>query len=210
MDSIEGRHRRQAPDKRTVGRIVRVPGDVLVHLRSARDQLGPSLCRTGDLDRVAAVAGLSKFHFHRLVAAVSGECWTSQRLRRERERIRRGGRGWSRTLPDRRSRSSRAASFVSEAGRLPASNEHLTIAQLESYGALEDVEPVAIGMDARLVGAPALGRAHLRRDLPGLVDARSEQPGRGAVGTLTSRADDDVVLLVDEQTRRLSCRAMRA
>lgn len=48
---------------------VRVPGDVLVHLRHARDYLDRHFAEPVDLERVAAVAGLSKFYFHRLFTA---------------------------------------------------------------------------------------------------------------------------------------------
>ncbi|WP_110182965.1 helix-turn-helix transcriptional regulator [Nocardioides solisilvae] len=47
----------------------RVPGDVLVHLRRARDHMDRHFAEELDLDRVAAVAGLSKYHFLRLFAA---------------------------------------------------------------------------------------------------------------------------------------------
>ena len=51
---------------------VRVPGDVLVHLRNARDHLDRHFTEPIDLAQVARVAGLSKFHFHRLFSATYG------------------------------------------------------------------------------------------------------------------------------------------
>jgi AraC-like DNA-binding protein len=50
----------------------RVPGDVLVHLRRARDHADRHYAEPLDLDRLADVAGLSKYHFHRLFAATYG------------------------------------------------------------------------------------------------------------------------------------------
>ena len=50
----------------------RAPGDVLRHLRRARDHLDRRFTDPIDLAEVAAVAGLSKFHFHRLFTATYG------------------------------------------------------------------------------------------------------------------------------------------
>jgi AraC-like DNA-binding protein len=50
----------------------RAPGDVLVHLRRARDHIDRCYSEPLDLAQLAAVAGLSKFHFHRLFAATWG------------------------------------------------------------------------------------------------------------------------------------------
>lgn len=50
----------------------RVPGDILVHLRRARDHVDRHYAEPLDLATIAAVAGLSKFHFHRLFAATYG------------------------------------------------------------------------------------------------------------------------------------------
>jgi AraC-like DNA-binding protein len=50
----------------------RVPGDVLVHLRRARDHIDRSFADELDLDALAAIAGLSKFHFVRSFARVYG------------------------------------------------------------------------------------------------------------------------------------------
>ena len=52
---------------------VRVPGDVLVHLRRARDHVDRHFTEPIELDVVAAVAGLSKFHFHRLFRRVRSD-----------------------------------------------------------------------------------------------------------------------------------------
>ena len=51
---------------------VRVPGDVLVHLRRARDHLDRHYTEPHELEEVARVAGLSKFHFQRLFTATYG------------------------------------------------------------------------------------------------------------------------------------------
>lgn len=51
---------------------IRVPGDVLVHLRRARDHADAHFAEPLCLAELASVAGLSKFHFQRLFAAVYG------------------------------------------------------------------------------------------------------------------------------------------
>ncbi|MFC4787039.1 helix-turn-helix domain-containing protein [Nocardioides sp. MAHUQ-72] len=51
---------------------VRVPGDVLVHLRRARDHADRHYTEPIDLDTLAGVAGLSKYHFLRLFKATYG------------------------------------------------------------------------------------------------------------------------------------------
>lgn len=50
----------------------RVPGDVLVHLRRARDHIDRHFADELDLDELAAIARLSKFHFLRSFAKVHG------------------------------------------------------------------------------------------------------------------------------------------
>ncbi|MDV3222867.1 AraC family transcriptional regulator [Intrasporangium sp.] len=50
----------------------RAPADVLVHLRRARDLVDRHFAEPLDLDRLAAVARLSKWHFHRLFRATYG------------------------------------------------------------------------------------------------------------------------------------------
>jgi transcriptional regulator GlxA family with amidase domain len=50
----------------------RAPGDVLVHLRHARDHADRHYTEPLDLDTLAAIAGLSKFHFQRLFKATYG------------------------------------------------------------------------------------------------------------------------------------------
>lgn len=52
--------------------VQRVPGDVLVHLRRARDLIDRHYAEPLDLDRLAATAGISKYHFHRLFTATYG------------------------------------------------------------------------------------------------------------------------------------------
>jgi len=53
-------------------RPLRAPGDVLVHLRRARDHADRHYTEPLDLERLAAVAGISKFHFQRLFKATYG------------------------------------------------------------------------------------------------------------------------------------------
>ena len=50
----------------------RAPGDVLVHLRRARDYADRHYAEPLDLAALAQVAGLSKFHFQRLFKATYG------------------------------------------------------------------------------------------------------------------------------------------
>lgn len=56
----------------TSGTATRAPGDVLVHLRHARDHVDRAYAEPLDLDALAAIAGVSKFHFHRLFTATYG------------------------------------------------------------------------------------------------------------------------------------------
>jgi AraC-like DNA-binding protein len=51
---------------------VRVPGDVLIHLRRARDHLDRNFFDGANLDDLARIAGMSKFHFLRTFANVYG------------------------------------------------------------------------------------------------------------------------------------------
>src|SRR3954464_10709866 len=51
---------------------LRAPGDVLVHLRRARDHADRHYAEPLDLDGLARIAGLSKFHFQRLFKATYG------------------------------------------------------------------------------------------------------------------------------------------
>ncbi|NPD05223.1 helix-turn-helix transcriptional regulator [Nocardioides sp. zg-1308] len=46
----------------------RVPGDVLIHLRLARDHLDRHFAEPFDLDHLASLAGMSRFHFLRSFA----------------------------------------------------------------------------------------------------------------------------------------------
>ena len=57
---------------RVSGPPLRVPGDVLVHLRRARDHADRNYAEPLDLSALAAVAGISKFHFQRLFKATYG------------------------------------------------------------------------------------------------------------------------------------------
>jgi AraC-like DNA-binding protein len=51
---------------------VRAPGDVLVHLRRARDHADRHYSEPLDLAELAGVAGMSKYHFQRLFVATYG------------------------------------------------------------------------------------------------------------------------------------------
>ncbi len=51
---------------------LRAPGDVLVHLRRARDHADRHYAEPLDLQILADVAGLSRFHFQRLFKATYG------------------------------------------------------------------------------------------------------------------------------------------
>ena len=52
--------------------VTRVPGDVLVHLRRARDHVDRHYADPLELEVMARTAGLSKYHFHRLFTATYG------------------------------------------------------------------------------------------------------------------------------------------
>ena len=53
-------------------RVLRAPGDVLVHLRRARDLIDREYAEPLDLEQIAAEAGLTRWHFHRLFTATYG------------------------------------------------------------------------------------------------------------------------------------------
>ena len=62
--------------------VQRAPGDVLIHLRRARDRIDRHYAEPLDLDDLARTAGVSKYHFHRLFTATYGAtpaAWLSQR-----------------------------------------------------------------------------------------------------------------------------------
>lgn len=65
---------------------IRVPGDVLVHLRRARDHIDANFARGVDLDEAASVAHVSKFHFHRLFTSAYGTTPAAYLSRRRIER----------------------------------------------------------------------------------------------------------------------------
>ena len=65
---------------------IRVPGDVLVHLRRARDHIDRNFTAGVDLDEAASVAGLSKYHFHRLFTAAYGHTPAAHLSQRRVER----------------------------------------------------------------------------------------------------------------------------
>jgi AraC-like DNA-binding protein len=53
--------------------VTRVPDDLLVHLRRARDLADRDYAEPLDLERLARTAGVSKFHFVRCFAATYGK-----------------------------------------------------------------------------------------------------------------------------------------
>jgi AraC-like DNA-binding protein len=65
---------------------VRVPGDVLVHLRRARDHADQHYTEPLDLAALAAVAGMSKYHFQRLFTATYGRSPAAHLCERRVER----------------------------------------------------------------------------------------------------------------------------
>jgi AraC-like DNA-binding protein len=64
----------------------RAPADLLVHLRRARDHIDRHYTDQLDLESVAAVAGISKFHFQRLFTATYGVSPAAHLSRRRVER----------------------------------------------------------------------------------------------------------------------------
>ena len=64
----------------------RAPGDVLVHLRRARDHADAHYTDPLDLETLAAIAGLSKFHFQRQFTATYGLSPAAHLSRRRVER----------------------------------------------------------------------------------------------------------------------------
>jgi AraC-like DNA-binding protein len=66
--------------------VTRAPDDVLVHLRRARDHADRHYAEPLDLDRLAAVARLSKYHFLRLFSATYGTTPAEYVSRRRIER----------------------------------------------------------------------------------------------------------------------------
>jgi AraC-like DNA-binding protein len=73
----------------------RAPGDVLVHLRRARDHIDRHYAEPLDLATLAEVAGVSKYHFQRLFLATYGvspaEHLTRRRLERAQDLLRATG-----------------------------------------------------------------------------------------------------------------------
>jgi AraC-like DNA-binding protein len=64
----------------------RAPNDLLVHLRRARDHVDRHYAEPLDLETIAAVAGISKFHFQRLFTATYGVSPAAHLSRRRVER----------------------------------------------------------------------------------------------------------------------------
>ena len=71
---------------------LRAPGDVLVHLRRARDHADRCYAEPVDVESLAAVAGLSKYHFLRLFKATygvtPGEYLSQRRIERAQDLLR--------------------------------------------------------------------------------------------------------------------------
>lgn len=86
----------QSPDLGNHGDVateaMRAPGDVLVHLRCARDHADRWYDRPLTLDDLAAVACLSKYHFLRLFRATYGvtpmEYVSQRRIERAQDLLR--------------------------------------------------------------------------------------------------------------------------
>jgi len=72
--------------------VLRAPGDVLIHLRRARDRMDRHYAEPLDLADLARTAGISKFHFHRLFAATYGRTpaayLTERRIERAQDLLR--------------------------------------------------------------------------------------------------------------------------
>jgi len=70
----------------------RAPDHALVHLRRARDHVDRHYAEPLDLGQLAAVASLSKYHFHRLFTATYGrtpaEHLTERRIERAQDLLR--------------------------------------------------------------------------------------------------------------------------
>jgi AraC-like DNA-binding protein len=66
--------------------VVGVPADLLVHLRRARDHVDRHYQEPLDLDGLAALAGISKFHFQRMFKATYGMSPAEYHSRRRLER----------------------------------------------------------------------------------------------------------------------------
>jgi len=66
--------------------VTRAPDDVLVHLRRARDHADRHYSEPLDLAGLAAVAGMSKYHFQRLFTSTYGVSPTTHVTRRRIER----------------------------------------------------------------------------------------------------------------------------
>ncbi|MFB9237205.1 helix-turn-helix transcriptional regulator [Plantactinospora siamensis] len=64
----------------------RAPDDLLVHLRRARDHADRHYAEPLDLDALAGVAGISKYHFHRLFTRTYGVSPAAHLSRRRVER----------------------------------------------------------------------------------------------------------------------------
>jgi AraC-like DNA-binding protein len=81
-----------AENGRVPAKTLRAPDDVLAHLRAARDLADREYAQPVDLDRLAATAGLSKYHFLRLFRATygltPGEYVSQRRIERAQDLLR--------------------------------------------------------------------------------------------------------------------------
>ena len=87
-------HRHPTGARAAVGTIasMRVPDDLLVHLRRARDLIDRDYAEPLDLDQLAAAAGVSKYHFLRCFSATYGTtpaaALTERRIERAQDLLR--------------------------------------------------------------------------------------------------------------------------
>lgn len=75
-----------APGRDRAARQVRATDDVLKHLRRARDHIDRHFAEPIDLETLADVAGISKYHFQRLFTATYGRSPASYLTERRVER----------------------------------------------------------------------------------------------------------------------------
>ena len=78
--------------RRVDDKALRAPGDVLVHLRRARDHADRHYADTVDVAALAGIAGLSNYHFLRLFKATygltPGEYLSQRRIERAQDLLR--------------------------------------------------------------------------------------------------------------------------
>ena len=96
----------------TVKRTRQVPSELLPHLRRAHDHIDRNYAEPLDLDALASVAGVSKFHFVRCFEATYGDTpmryVTRRRIERAQDLLRAGTATAGRPSATRSSLSSRS------------------------------------------------------------------------------------------------------